>query len=68
MTLHIEDADEYGCTAYTARAVWEDGPGINGWLIYDVEPQPPPSRYDRVWDLLRAEIRRQERGADTGRD
>lgn len=68
MTLHVEDADEYGCTAYTATARWETGPGLHCWLIYDVRPDPPPERYEHVWELLRGEIRRQERGADTGRD
>lgn len=67
MTLRIEDADEYGCTAYTAEARWEEGPGLYCWLIYDVEPQPPPDRYEAVWDQLRREIDRQLRCADTGR-
>lgn len=68
MTLRIEDADEYGVTAYTANAVWEDGPGLNCWVVYDLLPDPPPDRYGWVMELMRDEIARQERGADTGRD
>lgn len=68
MTVRAEDPDEYGVTAYQAEARWEDGPGLNCWVIYDVTPQPPPHRYEAVWQLLHDEIARQERGADTGRD
>ena len=67
MTLRVEDADEFGCTAYTAEAVWEDGPGLNCWVVYDITPDPPASRYGWVMELMRDEIARQESRADDGR-
>ena len=66
MTLLIEDADEFGCTAYTAVARLESAPDGIQWLIYDLQPDPPPDRYEAVWDQLRAEIDRQLRNEDRG--